>query len=485
MAVLEGVPYVVQVNNYQVREASLEGRKHIVVPVIMMKEGVHNGSHGPIYHQPSELSKYTEAWNGIPVTISHPSNDEGQNISANSPEVLEDSTVGRIFNTYYDDGLRAEAWLDKEKLQEVSPEAYGYIMQGRPLDVSVGVFSDTDPTEGEWNGETYESIAVNYRPDHLALLPGEQGACSWADGCGIRNNQEGGSMDDLFKTFKELNQKGYVVSPIVNEQGYRELTQSLQAKLDEMDTNSRQYYLQEVYADYFVYSVHSTEGGQTLYKRGYTVQENGVVEFGEDSPVEVRRKVNYVTMQMVRTNVNNKEGGQQMSTSKEGLCCEAKVEELIANEATPWTADHKDMLMALGEDAINDLFPKAPKAEPKAEPQVNKDEVVKEFKDGLKTIEDYTALMPEEMKAQVDSGVTLYKEHRASLVKGIMDNTKDNFSKEQLEAMEDATLESIFKSVKPVDYSAQSGSSIQDNGEEDDDILFPPAVYAGEKTKED
>lgn len=482
MAVLESAPYTVQVNNYQIREESLEGKKHIVVPVIMMKEGVHNGSHGPIYHQPSELSKYTEAWNGIPVTIQHPSKD-GANVSANSPEMLETSTVGRIFHTHYSDGLRAEAWLDVEKLQEVSPEAYGYIMQGRPLDVSVGVFSDTEDTEGEWNGETYESIAVNYRPDHLALLPGEQGACAWSDGCGIRNNQRGGKMDDLFKTFKELNQKGYVVSPIVNEQGYRELTQSIQSKLDALDTNSRQYYLQEVYADYLVYSVHSTEGGQTLYKRGYTVQDNGVVEFGEDSPVEVKRKVQYVTMQMVRTKFNNNEGGKM---SKEGtLCCEAKVDALIANKLTAFTAGDKEWLMGLEEAQIDKMSPVEPKAPAaKQEPQVNKDQIVEEFKSGLKTIEDFSAIMPEEIKAHFEQGVKLYKEQREALVKGIMDNTKDNFTEDQLNAMDDPTLESIFKSVKPVNYAA---GTIVDNGEEgdDDEILLPFGAYAENQKKED
>ena len=482
MAILESSPYVVKVNNYQIREESLEGKKHIVVPVIMMKEGVHNGSHGPIYHQEEELSKHVEAWNGIPVTIQHPTK-EGANVSANSPEVLESTTVGRIFNAHYADGLRAEAWLDAEKLQSVSPEAYGYIMQGRPLDVSVGVFSDDIATEGEWNGETYESMAANYRPDHLALLPGDRGACAWSDGCGVRNNTEGGSMDDLFKTFKELNQKGYAVSPITNDQGYRELTSSLQSKLDALDTNSRQYYLQEVYADYLVYAVHSSEGGQTLYKRGYTVQDNGVVEFGEESPVEVIRKVNYVTMKMVRTKFNNNEGGTMSETKT--LCCEAKVEALIASKLTAYTAGDKEWLMGLEEAQIDKMSPMEPKAPAaKQEPQVNKDEVVEEFKAGLKTIEDYTAIMPEAMKGMFERGVKLEKEQREALVKGIMDNSGDSFSKEQLEAMDEPTLESIFKSVRPVDYSAQS---ILDNGESDDgeEILLPYAVYAGDKKKEE
>ena len=36
-------------------------KAHLVVPVVMMVEGVHNGSMGPIYHSIAELGKYTEA----------------------------------------------------------------------------------------------------------------------------------------------------------------------------------------------------------------------------------------------------------------------------------------------------------------------------------------------------------------------------------------------------------------------------------------
>jgi hypothetical protein len=187
-------------------------------------------------------------------------------------------------------------------------------------------------------------------------------------------------------------------------------------------------------------------------------------------------------MKMVRTQFNNSnKGGTKMA------CCEDKVDRLIANKQTRFTADDKEFLMGLEESQLDKLSPMEPEAPPKKkeEPQVNKEEVVEEFKAGLKTIEDYTSLMPEEMKGQVEGGVKLYKEHRESLVKGIMDNTKDNFSQEQLVAMDDSTLESIFKSVKPVDYSAQSGSGILDNGEDDDDILYPAAVYATADKKEE
>jgi hypothetical protein len=42
---------------------------------------------------------------------------------------------------------------------------------------------------GEFNGKKYESVARNMIADHLALLPNDEGACNWKDGCGIRANK--------------------------------------------------------------------------------------------------------------------------------------------------------------------------------------------------------------------------------------------------------------------------------------------------------
>jgi len=190
--------YQVQANNYEIRMETYMGRKHLIVPVVMMVEGVHCGSAGPLFHSIEELGKYPASWNGIPVSIQHPEQD-GQYISANSPEVLERQTVGQVFNTFVDGNkLKAECWIDIERITAISPEAYSYLQNKRPLEVSIGVFSDDVPQEGDWNGEHYVAIATNHRPDHLALLPGGRGACSWADGAGIRINskQKGGESLD-------------------------------------------------------------------------------------------------------------------------------------------------------------------------------------------------------------------------------------------------------------------------------------------------
>ena len=194
--------YNTPATEYEIRSAKLHKRKHIVVPVVMMVEGVHSGNHGAVYHSANELQKFVDSWNGIPVVIDHPKKD-GVHVSANQPDILEES-VGKVFKTTFDNGkLKAEVWLDEEQLKEISPMAMAYIKEMKPLDVSVGVFTDQELFDGQWNEEKYNTVARNYRPDHLALLPGGRGACSWNDGCGIRvnsnndNKKGGNAMSDV------------------------------------------------------------------------------------------------------------------------------------------------------------------------------------------------------------------------------------------------------------------------------------------------
>ena len=87
-------------DDYEVRTETLRGEDHWVLPVVMMVEGVHHGSLGPLLYTAKELGKITAAWNGIPVTVQHPQL-EGVYTSANLPE-LADSVVGYVYHTRMD-----------------------------------------------------------------------------------------------------------------------------------------------------------------------------------------------------------------------------------------------------------------------------------------------------------------------------------------------------------------------------------------------
>jgi hypothetical protein len=338
------------------------------------------------------------------------------------------------------------------------------------------MFTDEERTQGEWNGETYEAVASNYVPDHLALLPGERGACSWEDGCGVRTNKEGDTeMPKLHEQFKSLNKEGYAISLINNEEGFRETQELLQKALDAMDGNGIYYYLEEVFDNDFVYHVHNSESrSSTLFRRGYSIN-NGEITMAEN-PTEVRKSVEYVTASMKRTkNVksNNKEGKMPNG------CCEAKIDALIANSETPWLASHKEFLMTQEQAFIDGLVPKAPAAQTNAS-EPTAEEAVATFKQTLKSADDFLALMSDDIKAEFEAGLALHKEKRETLVKTIMDNTAEGtWEKDTLEAMEMSTLEGISKSIgKVTDYSVQgggeNGEGVQTNA--DEDALLPAGV---------
>lgn len=469
---------IIQINSdYQIRTENHQGKEYLVVPVVMMVEGVHSGSQGALFHSINELGKYPASWDGIPVTISHPQRNGG-NVSANSPEVIDTEAIGRVYNTFVDgEKLKAEAWLESNVMISRFPETLQAIKEQKPLDVSIGIFSDEEEREGEYQGEHYIAIAHNHRPDHLALLPGEVGACSWTDGCGIRNNnKEGGKQLEILKSkeIKDLAKKGFAVIQI-NEQGFKELVSLVQTKLDTMDTNTSVYYLEEIHDNYFVYRILGNEIGTKYFKRNYVVQADESVEFTGE-PEQVKKDVTYTNI------INNKfkrtKGVTNMSEKKNEPCCPDKVDALIVNKLSNFTKDDKEWLNQQDEVTINKLTPKEVKApEPvKKEPvSVNKEEIINDLKKSFKTPEDFIAFMPEGMQDQMKSGLVLHTKHREGLQKTILDNTKDTWEDAELKTMSTKMLEKIAGSVaEVVDYSANGGNKISVQNEQEG--LLPTGV---------
>jgi hypothetical protein len=167
-----------------IRYEQLEGKQHAVVPMVMLVEGVLNGSQGPLFYPAKEIQRSVAAWNGRPVVVYHP-DFYGGGIAGN-PDVFNRQKVGTIFNAKYANGrLVAEAWIDIERADQVDGRVLDSIRSNRMMELSTGLFTDRDDRTGAFNGRNYDGIATNYRPDHLALLPDTSGACSLADGCGL------------------------------------------------------------------------------------------------------------------------------------------------------------------------------------------------------------------------------------------------------------------------------------------------------------
>lgn len=171
-----------------VRNETLEGKQYKAIPMVMLKEGVLNGSNGPTFYPAKEVSKAPAGWNMKPVVVYHPTVN-GQGISATEQHVIENQKIGLIMNTHWKDGaLKAEAWIDVEKANRVDSRVMESIRNNEMMEVSTGLYSDTEVNFGTYMDRDYGKVASNYVPDHLAVLPDKKGALSIEDGAGLLRN---------------------------------------------------------------------------------------------------------------------------------------------------------------------------------------------------------------------------------------------------------------------------------------------------------
>lgn len=172
------------------RRATLHGRDWIVAPLSMIVPGILNGSKGPLLYPEEECERSAESWNHIPLTAYHPELN-GQHVSARDPDVIDRQGIGVVLHAKYANGkLRGEGWFDVEKTAKVEPRILNALERGQPIELSTGLFTDNYPAPPNANhhGRGYDYVARNYRPDHLAVLPDQVGACSLNDGCGVLIN---------------------------------------------------------------------------------------------------------------------------------------------------------------------------------------------------------------------------------------------------------------------------------------------------------
>ena len=187
----------------KLQRRKFQGRDYLVVNATLLSEGVLAGSRGPLYYPSDEIASNPGVWNHVPIVVWHPKDANGNPTLARSPEVLEQYGIGLLFNDRYSNNKRySEAWFDESRTAHFDKQLternklLPRILAGQPVDLSTGLFTDNHPAPSGavWNsddGKTqkpYTHIARNYRPDHLAALPDQKGACSVIDGCGFNVN---------------------------------------------------------------------------------------------------------------------------------------------------------------------------------------------------------------------------------------------------------------------------------------------------------
>ncbi len=173
------------------RTETMDGKTYLVAPVVPVVEGVHNGE----YMSYEEISVFPEMWDGRPLPIDHPKDENSDPATAGSPEVMENSVIGFLFNVVARPdikGISGELWIDTAKAATVpgGAETLEKLQSGQGLEVSTAYYCFIDNVPGEWLNpntgvlEKFTSTQTQARPDHLALLPFDIGACNWEDGCG-------------------------------------------------------------------------------------------------------------------------------------------------------------------------------------------------------------------------------------------------------------------------------------------------------------
>lgn len=322
-----------------IRRDTIADREYLVAPMAMIGEGVVSGSNGPLFYPEAELKKTAKVWNHKPIVVYHPKKD-GEHVSACSPDMLTEHQVGIIMNSRWDDDakkLRAEAWLEEKRLQTVDNRVYEDLKANKVVEVSTGLFTQNHEEPGVWNSASgpkeYTTVAKDYQPDHLAILPDEVGAFSVADGGGLLQTNEA-----LKKTQEAIG--AFVLNEVSHDQ--------LRDKLWSMVRKEHgEAWISEVYEDYIIYEL-----GGKLYRQPYSM-EGDEPKLGSDSE-KVERHVEY----RPATAIANSQG----STEDTEMTKAQMVDALIANKASGFTEKDKTALLARSEESVKVLHANTEKA---------------------------------------------------------------------------------------------------------------------------
>lgn len=179
------------------RLETFQGRDHVVAPATLVREMVLKGHLLPF----EEIERTALAWNGHPVTVAHPTDDNGDFLPASaSAEAFAAHAVGKLFDVGPDPdgrGLDGEVWLDAEAsaqaAEELDRDDPAQILQDSdgPIEVSTGYWFRKAEGTGTYDGQDYQAVQKDVQPDHLAILPNSEGECSLDDGCGLARPDHG------------------------------------------------------------------------------------------------------------------------------------------------------------------------------------------------------------------------------------------------------------------------------------------------------
>lgn len=264
----------------------IDGREHLVVPVVALQEGVIHAvnAENPEFVSATVLEKSATQWEGFPLVINHPSKN-GKKISASEPGVLEASGFGVIRTPkFIRKRLGLEALVDVERLQKLGEDQLlEDLRAGEPIEVSVGAFVRVNEKEGTYLGKKYKGEWLDIIPDHLAFLPNGRGACSLEMGCGAHR----AAMLVTAEGFEEISDLACEVFSTLSDKSLDERISAVATAVEKQfgslgNTPSTSYvYPQQIFDDRVI-----IRKGEELWSVPYTVNQSGAIIFGEPTKVK-------------------------------------------------------------------------------------------------------------------------------------------------------------------------------------------------------
>lgn len=475
------VQYVVANKAAPIRKAKMEGRDYVVVPVVMIKEGVFNGSNGALFYPADELKKVPAVWNGKPIVVYHPEIN-GAGVSACSPEIFSSHKVGVLMNTRFDNKKRlvADAFIDPERADAVDKRIMNTLKDKKMMEVSTGLFTDNEEVEGEFEGRKYKAIARNYKPDHLALLPDKVGACSIEDGAGLLRN-ELQHLAELPERVRAIAHKALIDALTANDEAADVLAnelshetkrgilcEALRKKFPPPEGNDKGYaypWIEAVFDTFFVYAM-----GAKTFKLNYSEKGNEVKLDGV--PSEVVRVTEYKPVGVANVGTpaatNNTKDPNNMN--KTGI-----IAAIIALNCG-WSKEDEPALNAMEEVALNKIktnaeavstanaekaaFKKKAAAdeEAAAEAAAAKKKTTNEQAPVPQTVEQYINAAPQGMREVLLSANAAHTQQKIALIATITANARNVFTKELLEKKSLEELQGIAALARNEDTATNPGS---------------------------
>lgn len=458
---------------------------YVVAPGVLIVEGVLNGGLIPA------SALVPEDWDYIPITLTHPRDEQGQPISAMDADVLAKYSVGHLAQCRLGTGtrgtqtvqsLRAHLYLDQARIAAMGGHAaatLARIQAQEPCEVSTGFFSTALPALGQFAGTAYTEIHQSLTPDHLALLPDEEGACSWSNGgCGVPRLHEAEATcacDDpeacacgqgatvpatalpRLQRFWSLMQRFFhedhaalvTEAPVQIEQTDSDIREALQGCLmREVQSHEYPIWIDTINAQdqYFTYH----KGGQ-LYRRYWNIQDGLVTLMEGEEPVQ--RTTDYVPIPETMTE-------EEPVAGPPNNIIKSHANWLIANGAqTGWSEEQRHRLEAMDEATLIVLRSLPRQAAPRASETL--------------TVEDALAALPPELRESHMASHRDYERRKVVLVTQVLAHKHNPYTEAELKTKNVEFLTSLLamagqETEEPASYGGRRMPQMRVVIDEDD-----------------